>query len=91
MQYRETNFVSSGLIRSCPRLPRHHRLCFGNIFQLSQHYCAGPQGDAGEPDQPDPVLDRGGGHPADAGVHPLHCPHVHPHAECRQGARGQGE
>lgn len=91
MQYRETNFVSTGLLRGCPRLPRHHRLCFRNIFQLPQHHRAGPQGNAGKPNQLDPVLDRGGGHPPDARVHPLHRPHVYPHAERGQGARGQGQ
>ena len=91
LQYQETNFVIAGLVRSSSRLSRHHRLCVWNIFQLPQHHCAGPQGDAGQSNQPDPVLHRCGGHPPDAGVHPLHCTHVHPDAECGQGARGQGE
>ena len=91
LQYRETNFVIAGLVRSSPRLSRHHRLCVWNIFQLPKHHCSRPQGDAGQPNQPDPVLHRCGGHPPDAGVHPLHCTHVHPDAECGQGARGQGE
>ena len=83
--------IITGFVRGCSRLLGDYRLRVWHIFQLSQHNCPRPQGDEGQPDQPDPVLDRRGGHPADAGVHPLYRAHVHPHAECDQGPGGEGE
>ena len=71
------------------RLPLHRGLCARRLLQPAEHPGAGPQGDARQPHQPDPVLHRGGGHPPHAGVHPLHRPHVHP-GPAHQDQGGEG-
>ena len=83
-------YLLSGSVAGAARLPLHRGLCARRLLQPAEHPGAGPQGDARQPHQPDPVLHRGGGHPPHAGVHPLHRPHVHPRpAHQDQGGEGQ--
>ena len=82
-------YLLSGGVAGAARLPLHRGLRARRLLQPAEHPRAGPQGDARQPHQPDPVLHRGGGHPPHAGVHPLHRPHVHPRpAHQDQGGEG---
>ena len=79
-----------GGVAGAARLPLHHGLRARRLLQPAEHPGAGPQGDARQPHQPDPLLHRGGRHPPHAGVHPLHRPHVHPRpVQQDQGGEGQ--